>query len=160
MMLVVNIQFLQILIKLGVVDGLRENSIVLETIFLRDGKNESKDWLVNRNLRNAMWRFQRSVVHRSDGFCGEETLIEVYDMMIAELKVLYLVLYSQTPCLVFSFFLWVYKFYQLYSFAFDFMQMVNFAQESRIDPMIAKMAMKQDTALFQGLRSPEIQGFR
>ena len=62
------------------------------------------------------------------------------------------------PLLILNFFLRINKLHLFNALALDFVNMVDLTQESRINPMVAKMTMKQDASFFKGLASPEVQG--
>ena len=54
---ILDVELIQVLIELGVVNRLGVYTVVLDPIRLRDGKDEGKDWLVDRDLWNSMRLF-------------------------------------------------------------------------------------------------------
>jgi hypothetical protein len=133
---------------------------MFDTIFFRDGKDECKYRLINEFLWNPVWCFGCGIIGILHSFSGKYTLIEIYHSVTIGLKALYSGFDFFPPVFIFDFFVWVYQLSLFNLLAFDFMNVVNFSQQSRIDSMISKMAVKKNTSLIYRFTSPSNKNIR
>ena len=99
--------------------------------------------MINRHLWNSERLVDIGVGISMNGLCGEDRFIQIYDSVMLTYKMGDLTNQIHSPLFIFNILRWIDKLRLLDFLAFDLMESIELSQKSRIDIVVAEMAMEE-----------------
>ena len=135
-------QLYQVFNKFILVDGFLKNLAVLKTFLLRHCQYECITCLVRNFLWNSNIRFKRAIRLPLYSFWREYSFIKIYKTIVLLLQFCDSLLNILSPLLIFNLFFGINEFYEFDFLFLNFVKLIDFGQQRRVDTVVWKLSMK------------------
>ena len=115
---------------------------VLKTFLLRDCQYECIACLIRNFLRNSNIRSKRTIRLSLYSFWREYSFIKIYETIVLLLQFCNSLLNILSPLLIFNLFLGINEFYKFDFLFLNFVKLIDFGQQRRVDTVVWKLSMK------------------
>ena len=115
---------------------------VLKTFLLRDCQYECIACLIRNFLRNSNIRSKRTTRLPLYSFWREYSFIKIYETIVLLLQFCDFLLNILSPLLIFNLFFGINEFYEFDFLFLNFVKLIDFGQQRRVDTVVWKLSMK------------------